>query len=498
MDEGRRAAMPLYRRFRAWRVVDVTSRSSAVRAGRMTFAANSDASARWIRSGNPSPSVASAARSTSRRLLASAEKGTKPRWSRTRARMALSVAGRDKASRRMGGTSPSWWVRWMTALWGVCVGSSKNRPVRRKLQRCSAVHSRVSEPRACRIASRSASARAQSFRIWSRSPSSGLAANGSAIKVERGLFDGAGKFIGRRAGVDGGGVEAFVSEQLGQFDKLTRMLTQPGQGEGVAQAVGGDSRAFEAGATHQAGEGILNRAHRQRFIPGRAEHWVSWGDGSRILLEQLAQRPAGCGVERHLAFLKTLAMTDENRAGPLPQGDIGAAQRRDLADAQTGLQHELDQGVIAMCEAMGTRAGGAQQAMHLGRGHADRLAVAGQANRLNLASNVGGGGTTGFGPSQETADCFQATIDGGRFELAPGEHVLAPGNDVVFDQPGQLGLGTVQGCVPSCELKQVVAVAAACGGREIGGGEMVEEGLEPGRKVGHWGGSLYCTQSQPP
>src|SRR3954452_14460356 len=130
----------------------------------------------------------------------------------------------------------------MRAPPGTCAGSSMKRPVRRTPHRCSAVHRRLSGPRARMTSRRSASSSAQSFRIRSGSISSGA---GSAIEIERGLFDVPGEILGRGAGVDGGGIEAFVAEQLGQFDQLARMLTQPGQGEGVAKVVGGNAGALE-------------------------------------------------------------------------------------------------------------------------------------------------------------------------------------------------------------------------------------------------------------
>ena len=68
----------------------------------------------------------------------------------------------------------------------------------------------------------------------------------------------------------------------------------------------------------------------------------------------------------------------------------------------------------------------------------------------------------------------------------------------VSAQPGQVGLGTVQVDVPSCEIEQVVAVAATGGSRDILGGKTVEEGQEPGREIGHRRSCLYCTHFRPP
>jgi hypothetical protein len=227
---------------------------------------------------------------------------------------------------------------------------------------------------------------------------------------------------------------SFMAEQLRQFDQHPRMLAQPGQGEGVTQAVGGNPRAGQRGAAHQGGDGVLDRAHRQGFVAGGAEHRGLRPSG-RIPLEELAQRPAGSGVERHLALLEALAVADADRAGPVAQRDVGAAQGRNFADPQTGLQHELDQGVIAPGEAMGTLAGGTQQAMDFGRGQADRFALAGQANRPDFRSDVGGDDAAGLGPAQQPADRFQTAVDRGRLVLAQGEHVLAPGDHIVLGQP---------------------------------------------------------------
>jgi hypothetical protein len=147
---------------------------------------------------------------------------------------------------------------------------------------------------------------------------------------------------------------------------------------------------------------------------------------------------------------------------------------------------------------MGALAGGTQQSMDLERGQTDGLAVAGQTDRPDPGGDVGGDGPGGLGPAQQAADRLETAVDGGRLELALGDHVLAPGDDVVLGQPGQLGQGAVQGGVPGGELEQIVAVAPAGGGREILGGEAVEEGLKPGRKLDHRRGYSHCTPCRPP
>ena len=132
-------------------------------------------------------------------------------------------------------------------------------------------------------------------------------------------------------------------------------------------------------------------------------------------------------------------MADAERAGALAQGDVGAPQGGHLADPQAGLQHELDQGVVAPGEAMGALASGAQQSMDLGRGEADGLAVAGQMDRPDPGGDVGGDNPGGLGPAQQAADGLETAVDGGCPELAAGDHVLAPGDDVVLGQPRQIG-----------------------------------------------------------
>ena len=80
----------------------------------------------------------------------------------------------------------------------------------------------------------------------------------------------------------------------------------------------------------------IERTDRQGRVALRAEHRIL-GSRGRVVLVQLAQRPAGGGVERHLALLEALAVADADHTGAVAQGDVGAAQRGHLADAQAGL-----------------------------------------------------------------------------------------------------------------------------------------------------------------
>ena len=67
---------------------------------------------------------------------------------------------------------------------------------------------------------------------------------------------------------------------------------------------------------------------------------------------------------------------------------------------------------------------------------------------LTSVATLARDGTAGLRPTQKAADSLQAAVDGGCLELTQGEHVLAPGDQVVLDQPRQLGQGAVQGGVP--------------------------------------------------
>jgi hypothetical protein len=55
----------------------------------------------------------------------------------------------------------------------------------------------------------------------------------SAVEIEGCLFDPSRQVRGRGAGIYGRGIETFVAQQLRQLDQLTRMLTQPGEREGM-------------------------------------------------------------------------------------------------------------------------------------------------------------------------------------------------------------------------------------------------------------------------
>ena len=126
------------------------------------------------------------------------------------------------------------------------------------------------------------------------------------------------------------------------------------------------------------------------------------------------------------------------------------------------------------------------------------LRLRGRAHRSDVGGDTARDGTAGLRPTQKAADSLQAAVDGGCLELTQGEHVLAPGNQIVLGQPRQLGQAAVQGGVPGTELEQVVAVAASGGGRPILGGEAVKKGLKPGRYVGHRNRMMSCTPCQPP
>jgi hypothetical protein len=83
------------------------------------------------------------------------------------------------------------------------------------------------------------------------------------------------------------------------------MLAQPSKRESMAQTVGGDVGAGQAGPPDQGGDGILNRAHRHGRAVTRPEH-RGFGLRRRLLFEQLAQGAAGVafnGTSRSLSPL---------------------------------------------------------------------------------------------------------------------------------------------------------------------------------------------------
>jgi hypothetical protein len=114
----------------------------------------------------------------------------------------------------------------------------------------------------------------------------------------------------------------------------------------MAQTVGSDGGAGNAGPPDQGGDGILNRPHRHGRALPRPEH-RGLGRRRRLLFKQLAQGAACRGVQRHLSFLESLAVPYPNCAGAFAKHDVAPTQRRHLTDPQAGLQHELDQGVVA-------------------------------------------------------------------------------------------------------------------------------------------------------
>jgi hypothetical protein len=73
----------------------------------------------------------------------------------------------------------------------------------------------------------------QSRRSMSISVSSRAASSRSAVQIEWCLFETTSQIGSRGAGVDRGGVEAFMAQQLRQLDQPARMLAQPGEREGV-------------------------------------------------------------------------------------------------------------------------------------------------------------------------------------------------------------------------------------------------------------------------
>jgi hypothetical protein len=224
----------------------------------------------------------------------------------------------------------------------------------------------------------------------------------SAVEIEWRLFNASRQIGDRSTGVDSGGVETFMAQQLRQLDQLARMPAQPGKRESMAQTVGGDVGAGQAGPPNQGGNGILNRAHRHCRALTRPEH-CGLGRCRKLLFEQLTQGAAGRGIQRNLTFLQTLAIPYSNRAGAFAKHNVSPSQCRHLADPQASLKHELDQSVIAPRKPVRTLARSAQQAMHL-RGRETKWAgFADDTHRLDVDSDIASHSAIGFRPAQQPA-----------------------------------------------------------------------------------------------
>ena len=156
----------------------------------------------------------------------------------------------------------------------------------------------------------------------------------------------------------------FVAEQTGQLDQLPRVGAQEVQREGVAQRVGRHRDALDMRTLPKAADDRLDRADRQRGAAS-AQEQSRLGAGMGALLEVPAQGASRRGVEGDLPLPASLAVANTEVAGALTQLDVGKMQHADLADAETGLDEQLHEGVVAASMTVAGGAGGAQQAVNL-------------------------------------------------------------------------------------------------------------------------------------
>lgn len=196
--------------------------------------------------------------------------------------------------------------------------------------------------------------------------------------------------------------------------------------------------------------------------------------GTRPLLEIEPDSAPGGGIERHLAILEPLALPDVNAAGPVMQPEVGKAERRHLADSQSGLDHELGQRIVAPGMPMAGGAGGAKQPMDLGIQQTSRLEPARLTDAPEVTGDISPHRPRPLGPAAQAAQGFEPAVDRGR-TLARSDQRLAIGRQVELAQPVDHD-GLLRGrLVPSQKMPQVVAVAAHRGGRQIGAPEVVDE-----------------------
>lgn len=193
----------------------------------------------------------------------------------------------------------------------------------------------------------------------------------------------------------------------------------------------------------------------------------------------MLQRPSRRGVQRHLAVLQPLAVTDVNTARPVAQADIGDPQRGHLAYPEPGLKHELDKRIVASGKAMGGSAGCPQQRMDLGVEKAKWLTLAWQPDAPDIAGGIDGDRARCLGPSAKTAQGIKPPVHRS-WAIAGGDHRLTVSDQVEFAQLFDAA-ATVVRRMPKEEMPQIVAVAAHGRLGTILAAETVDEPQHPVR-----------------
>ena len=176
------------------------------------------------------------------------------------------------------------------------------------------------------------------WRAWSSGSPRCDRARSEPVQLGHGLLK-----VGRRwAGIPGRRRKACVACQGGHAVQGDALVHEP-FGEGMPERVRRHGQ-LQAGATHVACKCLLGGA-RCQWVRTRAA-WEHGGVlcGCLVWPTRLApglQRPTGGERQGHLPIPCTLSLSHDHDAAPLPDGEIGPAQRQGLGDAQPGLTSKV-------------------------------------------------------------------------------------------------------------------------------------------------------------
>jgi hypothetical protein len=147
-----------------------------------------------------------------------------------------------------------------------------------------------------------------------------------------------------------------MAEQTAELNQFAGVVPQIAEGEIVAQRMSRDRYALEPGAAGKASDNRLDRAHWHSRPPAAEEQHIrlTW---SLTRIEILPERAPSGSVQRYIACFEPLAMPNTDAAGAVAYGQVGDLQRGDFADAQSGLEHQLDKRIVARGMTMAGRTG---------------------------------------------------------------------------------------------------------------------------------------------
>ena len=114
---------------------------------------------------------------------------------------------------------------------------------------------------------------------------------------------------------------------------------------------------------------------------------------------------------------------------------IGDRQRRDFADPQTRLEHQLYQRIVALSEPIARLTGSPQQHMNLGFDQSDRAVTSHHPDRLKLVCDISFDELLTTGPRTKPPQRFKPSIDGRRFETFGRDEMLAIIDQVTLGEP---------------------------------------------------------------